>query len=82
VIGGFDSEQTCENVRSYISTKFFRFLMMLKKNSQDAMRGVYSFVPIQDFSESWNDEKLYAKYGIDDSEIEFINKMVREMKLA
>ena len=41
-----------------------------------------SSIPIQDFSESWNDEKLYAKYGIDDSEIDFINKMVREMKLA
>ena len=50
---------------SYISTKFFRFMVLQKKNAQDAMRGVYQFVPMQDFSKPWTDEELYAKYRLD-----------------
>ena len=80
MIGGFDSQQTCENVISYIHTKFFRFCIMQKKNTQDAMRGVYSYVPIQDFNESWTDEKLYTKYGLTDEEINFIESMIRPME--
>jgi site-specific DNA-methyltransferase (adenine-specific) len=52
---------------------------LLHKPSQDATKNVYTFVPIQDFSENWTDEKLYKKYGITQSEIEFINNMIRPM---
>ena len=80
VIGEFNSEEECNNVISYIKTKFFRFMVLQKKNAQDAMRGVYEFVPIQDFSEPWTDEKLYAKYGLTDEEINFIESMIRPME--
>ena len=80
MIGGFDSQQTCENVISYIHTKFFRFCIMQKKNTQDAMRGVYSYVPIQDFAQEWTDDKLYTKYGLTDEEINFIDSMIRPME--
>ena len=81
VIGPYNTEQESKNVISYISTKFFRFLVLLKKNTQDAPRGVYSFVPMQDFSESWTDEKLYKKYGLTEDEITFIESMIRPMEL-
>lgn len=80
MIGPFNTSIECENVISYINTRFFRFCVMQKKNTQDAMRGVYSYVPIQDFSQSWTDEKLYAKYGITNEEIKFIESMVRPME--
>ena len=80
MIGPFNTSIECENVISYINTRFFRFCIMQKKNTQDAMRGVYSYVPIQDFSQLWTDEKLYAKYGITDEEIKFIESMVRPME--
>ena len=80
-IGGFESRKEAENVLTYISTKFFRFMVMLKKISQDAMRGVYTLVPIQNFNESWNDEKLYKKYGLTEEEIAFIESMIRPMNL-
>lgn len=79
VIGGFESKQICENVISYIKTKFFRFMVMLKKNAQHAMRGVYECVPMQDFSKPWTDEELYAKYGLTQEEIDFIESMIRPM---
>lgn len=81
-IGAFNSEKETLNALSYMTTKFFRFNVMLKKISQDAMRGVYSIVPIQDFNEEWNDEKLYTKYGLTDEEISFIDSMIRPMDLS
>ncbi|MGY4676023.1 Eco57I restriction-modification methylase domain-containing protein [Ursidibacter arcticus] len=81
VIGGFDSEYYALNAMSYIQTKFFRFLVLMIKNTQDALRRVYQFVPIQDFSKPWTDEELYQKYGLDEQEIAFIEKMIRPMEL-
>lgn len=69
----------CQNVISYIQTRFFRFLVLLNKPTQHASQKVYQFVPIQDFTQSWTDEKLYAKYGLTEDEIAFIEKMVRPM---
>lgn len=78
-----DSFQTIEEARSlesYVKTKFFRFLVLLKKNTQNAARGVYSFVPMQDFSHPWTDEMLYKKYGLTEDEIAFIESMIRPME--
>lgn len=80
VIGPFNAKEEAENVISYIKTKFFRFMVLLKKNTQDASKQVYSFVPMQDFSKAWTDEELYAKYGLTGEEIEFIESMIRPME--
>lgn len=79
LIGPFPSRGIANNAISYIETKFFRFLVLLLKNTQNGMKKVYSFVPIQDFSESWTDDKLYKKYRLDQGEISFIEKMIRPM---
>jgi site-specific DNA-methyltransferase (adenine-specific) len=82
VIGVFDTKAEAENLISYILTRVFRFLVMLRKPSQHATAKVYSFVPLQDFSEPWTDEKLYAKYGITAEEQAFIESMIRPMDLG
>lgn len=82
LIGPFASDEISKNVISYITTKFFRFLVMLKKPSQHATSKVYSFVPIQDFSKPWTDEELYAKYGVTEDEIGFIESMIKPMDLS
>ena len=82
VIGPFANKQECENAMSYIATKFFRFMVLQKKNAQHAMRGVYQLVPMQDFSKPWTDEELYEKYRISDSEIAFIDSMIKPMDLG
>ena len=80
VIGPFDTKQIAENVIDYIRTRFFRFLVLLKKNTQHAPARVYQFVPLQDFSHPWTDEMLYEKYGLDEQEIAFIESMIRPME--
>lgn len=82
LLGVYEDERTAANAISYVQTKFFRFLVMLQKNTQDALKRVYSLVPLQVFSEPWTDEKLYAKYGLTEEEIAFIESMIRPMDLS
>ena len=80
VFGSYDDRQTAENVSSYIRTKFFHFLLTLRKNTQDALARVYQFIPMQDFSKPWTDEELYKKYGLTKEEIDFIENMIKPME--
>ena len=82
VIGTFESEEICQNVISYINTKFFHFMLTLKKNTQHTTKLTYEFVPTQDFSQAWDDAKLYQKYGLTKQEINFIESMIRPMDTA
>ena len=68
------------NLISYIKTRFFRFMMSLVKNTQNISKSSYQLVPLQDFTESWSDEKLYKKYDLSPEEIEFIESMIRPME--
>lgn len=77
VLGPFRDETECRHVIEYVSSRVFRFLVLLKKPSQHATSKVYSFVPQQDWSEPWDDKKLCQKYGITDKEYEFICTLVR-----
>jgi site-specific DNA-methyltransferase (adenine-specific) len=81
VVGPFKDKKIAINVANYMTTSFFRFLVILIKNTQDVLKKAYSFVPIQDFNEEWTNEKLYLKYGISNEEIQFINSLVREMNV-
>ena len=81
-IGPFDSKSEAESVLSYLSCRLTRLLILLHKPSQDTTRKVYTFVPTQEWTRRWTDEDLYAKYGITDDEIAFIEKMVRPMDLS
>ena len=76
----FKEKEDAKNFMSYVKTKFFRFLVLLKKHTQHASRTVYQFVPIQNFNESWSDEKLYQKYGLTKDEIDFIESMIKPME--
>lgn len=82
VLGPFESEKITNNVISYVCTKFFRFLVSLKKISQDATQRVYEFVPMQDFTKTWIDAELYEKYGLTEEEIAFIESMIKPMELG
>ncbi|MFW0884287.1 Eco57I restriction-modification methylase domain-containing protein, partial [Candidatus Acidulodesulfobacterium sp. H_13] len=79
-IGSSENKMIAENIMSYMNTKFFHLLMFLKKISHHVTSKVYQFVPLQDFSQSWTDEKLYKKYGLTQEEIDFIESMIRPME--
>lgn len=80
IINSFDEIKQAESLKKYIETKFFRFLVCLIKNTQNATKKVYSFVPNQNWDEEWTDEKLYKKYNLNQDEINFIETRIKEMK--
>lgn len=74
-----DSEEQALGIESYYRTKFFRFLVSIRKITQNGFRSTYEFVPEQDFSKIWSDKMLYAKYGLTDEEQNFIESQIRSM---
>lgn len=88
--GILHDEKECLNVSNYLKTRFVRFMHSIAKASQDASRETYRFVPLQDFTNQsdidWSksvaeiDKQLYAKYNLDDTEIAFIESMIKPME--
>lgn len=82
ITGAFSTEVECINLLSYLKTKFTRILVSQLSFSQDITKERFSFVPMQNFDEPWTDEKLYAKYGLTQDEIAFIESMIRPMDIS
>lgn len=80
-IGPLDSKSQAESVLSYLGCRLTRLLILLHKPSQDTTRKVYTFVPTQEWTKQWTDDDLYAKYGLSNDEVEFIEKIVRPMEV-
>lgn len=89
-IGCFDKQEEADACYKYICTKFARCLLGVLKVTQDNPPEKWKYVPLQDFTVNsdidWSqsvagiDRQLYAKYGLDEREIEFIETHVKEMK--
>jgi site-specific DNA-methyltransferase (adenine-specific) len=77
VVDYCDSEEQANNLKSYLATKFARFLVALRKNTQDVIADRFSFVPALDMGEHWTDKKLYELFGISKAEQDFIDSIVR-----
>jgi len=81
VAGIYENEIEANNLESYMKTKFLRFLVGLRKNTQHITKDRFEFVPLLPMSEAWTDEKLYSHFGLTAEEIAFIESMVRPMEL-
>lgn len=89
-IGSFDDKNEAVNCRKYLLTTFLRFLVSTLKVSQNVSQNVYEYVPMQDFTDKsdidWSqsvadiDKQLYKKYNLDDTEIAFIESMIKPME--
>jgi site-specific DNA-methyltransferase (adenine-specific) len=74
-----DTEDEAKSLQSYYETKFFRFLVSLRKITQHALRSTYGWVPMQSWDRSWTDEQLYAKYELQVEEVDFIESVIKPM---
>ena len=79
VVNLLETENQAINLANYMTTYFFRFLMSLMKNTQNISKGIFEFVPVLNFNEAWDDEKLYLKYGITEKEQSFIKSIIKPM---
>ena len=83
------SKNECANILFYMKSKFFRYMVSVKKKTQNTTRDLFQFVPMQDFTANsdidWSksiaeiDQQLYKKYNLTDDEIAFIESMIKPM---
>ncbi|MBQ9018055.1 Eco57I restriction-modification methylase domain-containing protein [Candidatus Saccharibacteria bacterium] len=79
VVGSYKTEEEANNMAKYAKTRFFRFLLSLRKLTQNITANSYSFIPDLSMDREWTDEKLYERYEITDDERQFIESLVKEM---
>lgn len=77
VLGVFDDEDHANNLMSYVSTKFFRFLMLQALTSIHITKESFCFVPCIDLDCPISDKDLYQIYKLSSDEISFIESLMR-----
>jgi len=82
LIGPVINENRARNIATYMTTSFFRFMILLAKSTQHITSKTYQFVPMQDFDKKWTDKDLYEKYGINVDEQKFIDTLIRKMDIS
>nr|WP_269800325.1 Eco57I restriction-modification methylase domain-containing protein [Microbacterium sp. BR1] len=78
VIGVVDSETEARNLAIYMRTRFVRFLVSLRKITQNITRDSYLFVPRLSMDRVWTDRDLYERYDIDSEQVSFIESLIAE----
>ncbi|MBF0247453.1 MAG: Eco57I restriction-modification methylase domain-containing protein [Alphaproteobacteria bacterium] len=76
-----ESQDAARSIQSYYTTRFFRFLVSVRKITQHATHATYTWVPVQTWDRAWTDEDLYQKYGINKEEQAYIESQVRAMNI-
>ena len=80
VVGAYETETEAKNLETYLKTKFLRFLVGLRKNTQHITRDRFYFVPSLSMKRTWTDKKLYTHFDLSADEIAFIESMIRPME--
>ena len=80
LLSTFDNREASENMLGYLKTRFVRALIGMVTATQHLSRSNFRFVPVLDFTRSWTDGDLYAKYGLNDEEIAFIESLIKPME--
>lgn len=77
-----DSKNEAENCYNYLRTRFVRFMILQTLVGMNISISNFIYVPWLNFSKPWTDEELYAKYGLTEEEIAFIESMIKPMELG
>jgi site-specific DNA-methyltransferase (adenine-specific) len=79
LVGRFSTEAEATNFGAYLRTRFVRYLVSLRTNTQHLYSERFAFVPRLPMDRAWTDDMLYKKYGITKDESSFIESMIRPM---
>lgn len=77
-----DSEAAARSIQSYYATKFFRFLVSLRKITQAAFSHMYAWVPQISWDRTWTDDALYKKYALTEEQINHIEAVIKPMEIG
>jgi hypothetical protein len=64
LIFSFNTEQEQDNFLNYLKTDFARFCLSMYKVHSNQRAGALNLIPWLDFTEEWDDDKLFAKFDV------------------
>ena len=76
------SQAHAKRLVSYMTTSVFRFLVSLRKITQDNKAEVFAFVPDLTMETEWTDEKLRSRYELTQDQVAFMGSIIREMEFT
>ena len=80
LLSTFDNKTECFNMMNYLKTKFVRALIASVTSTQHLSKSNFRYVPVLDYTQEWNDEKLFDLFRLSTHEIDFINLMIKSME--
>jgi site-specific DNA-methyltransferase (adenine-specific) len=80
VVGAYKTKAEAQHLAMYLRSRFLRFLVGLRKNTQHITKDRFAFVPTLPMTKAWTDEALYSHFGLTKAEIAFIETIVRPME--
>lgn len=78
VIQSFTSKAEAERLIAYLQTDFARYLLGLRKLTQDIPKDRWGWVPYMNLDIVWTDEQLFDHFKLTKQEREHIKKKVQE----
>jgi hypothetical protein len=71
----FNTLEEAENCLEFLRTDFARFCLAILKIDKN-LRSRQHYIPYMDFSQQWNDKKLYRYFSINKEEQKFISRVI------
>lgn len=77
VVGAYPTKEEAQNCVQYNRSQFFRFLLMLRKNTQHLTKDTYRFVPQLPMTQEWTDESLASYYSLTEADNKIIESYIK-----
>lgn len=78
IISVFDTKKEALNFQNFLKTDFARYMIGLRKITQDVPADRWNWVPFMDTKKTWNDEELYKYFAISKKEIKHIESKLED----
>jgi site-specific DNA-methyltransferase (adenine-specific) len=81
LLSSFTSISEAENFLNYLILKLPRFLLKQTLTSMNIAKDNFMFVPKLNWNKKYNDKDFYDYYGLNNQEIEYVEKSMRQIDL-
>lgn len=79
--GPLETREEAEGLSNYLQLRLPRYLISLRKNSQNTYRETFHWVPVMDWKVKWTDDTLYEFFNLSTDQIQLIESEVRGMSV-
>ena len=77
VIFDTTNEREATNVVNFLNSKFARFMLSLRIAGTNISRNSFKWLPLMDFTQSWDDAKLAVHFGLTPEEVAYIESRIK-----